>query len=186
MCTHVSGSTQVDGKGASHLRPDRAVVVVAADMGSAGRENTARQPLPGPALRTLAAVEALASHDYAAIEATGAATEQLRQARTTALALCDRHWPAILAAGALLERNDRVSSETLSALLHQPPGTASPTAAQTLSPPVAFFSHFMDRASQIAAESQQRDSRTPDATAQPPHAQSEALSSQQPGHRHIR
>ncbi|WP_327309730.1 hypothetical protein OG730_41445 (plasmid) [Streptomyces sp. NBC_01298] len=133
------------------------------------------------------AVEALASHDYAAAAATGAAPEQLRQAQTTALALRDRHWAAILAAGALLERNGRVSGETLSALLHQPPATASPATAQTpLSPPVAAFSHFMDRARQIAAESQRRASHTPDTTAQLPHAQSESLGSQQPGHRHIR
>ncbi|MFD6471086.1 hypothetical protein [Streptomyces goshikiensis] len=129
------------------------------------------------------AVATLAGHDYEALAVTGATPEQLRQAQATARALRDRHWPAILAAGALLEKNGTVTGADLSALLHR-----SPPAGQTqLPPPVPSLRDFMARARQIAAESQQRASHIPDTTAPLPHAQTESLGSQQqPGHRRHR
>ncbi|MFE8940975.1 hypothetical protein ACFYNX_26260 [Streptomyces sp. NPDC007872] len=117
------------------------------------------------------AVATLAGHDYQALEATGATPEQLWQAQATARALRDRHWPAILAAAALLEKNGTATGEDLSALLHQ-----TPPATQTQMPsPAPSLSHFMDRARQIAAQSQQRASHAPDTTTPLPHAQRESL-----------
>ncbi|MFB7836212.1 hypothetical protein [Streptomyces sp. NPDC056056] len=128
------------------------------------------------------AVATLAGHDYQALEATGATPAQLWQAQTTARTLRDRHWPAILAAGALLEKNGTVTGEDLTALLHR-----TPAATQTQPPPAHSLSHLMDRARQIAAESQQRAAHTPDTTTPLAHAQTESLGSQQqPGHRHHR
>ncbi|MCZ1011957.1 hypothetical protein O1L68_40315 [Streptomyces lydicus] len=127
-----------------------------------------------------AAVAQLASHDYAALQATGATSEQLRQARSTAQALRDRHWPAIIAASALLAQNGRVTGDELNAILRQTPTIAQDAAPPTLtSPPIT-------RAEQIAAESQRRASRIPQAPAPLPHPQSESLHSQQRNHRHVR
>ncbi|MEU5241673.1 hypothetical protein ACH4UR_35785 [Streptomyces lydicus] len=135
------------------------------------------------------AVATLASHDYAALQGTGATSEQLWQARSTALALRDRHWPAIIAGSALLDQNGRVTGDELNALLSQTPITAQEAAPpKVISPQDASFSTLMARAKQIAAESQRRaSSRIPEVPASLPHdAQSEPLHSQQRSHQHMR
>ncbi|MFD0427396.1 hypothetical protein ACFQ60_02230 [Streptomyces zhihengii] len=83
------------------------------------RSSTGRDP----------AVAALAGHDDAALDETGAAGEQLRQARTAAPALRDRHWPAIIAAGAALDQNGRVSGG-----IPHPPLDLGPHPRSTLAP----------------------------------------------------
>lgn len=135
------------------------------------------------------AVATLASHDYAALLATGATLDQLGQARRTAVTLRDRHWPAIIAASALLDQNGRVTGDELNALLSQTPATAQEAAPpKVISPQDASFSRLMALAKQIAGESQRRaSSRTPEVPAPLPHdAQSESLHNQQRNHRHMR
>lgn len=78
------------------------------------------------------AVQALASHDFAALMGMSATAEQLEQARTAAFALRDRHWPVIIAVSELLDRNGRVSGAELDALLRQGPVDAQASAPLTL------------------------------------------------------
>lgn len=133
------------------------------------------------------AVANLASHDYAALQATGATSEQLWQARSTAVALRDRHWPAIIAASALLDQNGRVTGDELNALLRLTPDIAQEAVPPTLmSPQAASFSRLMARAKQIAAESRRRAFGIPEAPAPLPQAQTESLHSQQHNHRDMR
>ncbi|MFB6984608.1 hypothetical protein ACNPQN_32695 [Streptomyces sp. NPDC056297] len=134
------------------------------------------------------AVATLANHDYAALEATEATSGQLWQAYSTALALRDRHWHAIIAASALLDQNGRITGDEINALLSQTPATAQEAVPPTLiSPQVASFSTLMARAKQIAGESQHRASRIPEVPAPLTHdAQPASLYSQQRNHRHMR
>ncbi|MFE0773301.1 hypothetical protein [Streptomyces sp. NPDC058861] len=134
------------------------------------------------------AVATLSNHDYAALDATGATPEQFGQARSAALALRDRHWPAIIAVGAVLDQNGRVSGEELNALLQASAVTRAAPSPPPPAPGAPSLSYFMDRAKQIAAESRQRASASPlpQGAAPLPHAQAESLNSQQCNPRHIK
>ncbi|MGW2425190.1 hypothetical protein ACWC0C_39125 [Streptomyces sp. NPDC001709] len=96
------------------------------------------------------AVQALANHDYAALMATGASSEQLRHARSTALAFRDRHWQAIIAASDLLDRNGKITGDELDALLRQEPAT--PQAGELLKRAHKIAGESRDRAAQLAGQ----------------------------------
>jgi hypothetical protein len=119
------------------------------------------------------AIQALARHDYAALMATGATAAELGQARKTALALRDRHWPAIVATAALLDQSGRVTGDELDEVLRQ-----HPTGPEVAVSP-ALTAEQTARARAIVAESRYRATRVPSLPRPLQGAQQENLGNQQ-------